>query len=177
MKKYGSAAFDFKVLAIFDRADAAAYHEQAAIVKFNTLMPFGYNLYGGAPGTLYAGTPSMEARAAMSAAHMGQHQSIESRRKISEGLKGRPVSPETRAKIGRANLGKHGALGCHRSLVERNHLSEINMGHPVSLEARAKMSASHMGQPIPAKVRANMVIAQRLRRAVERLNRETKKNS
>lgn len=69
VKKHGFENFTRRVLAVFDDADAAAYHEQAAIVAFGTLAPNGYNLFAGAPYTRYAGTPSDETRAKLSDAN------------------------------------------------------------------------------------------------------------
>jgi group I intron endonuclease len=109
IKKYGIEVFDFRVLAIFDRADAAAYHEQAAIFKFGTLSPAGYNLRAGTPGTRYAGPMSAETRALMSQSMMGKPrgpQSEEHKRAIAKANTGKHLSEESRRKLSLACMGR-----------------------------------------------------------------------
>lgn len=70
VRKHGFENFHRRVLAVFDDADAAAYHEQAAIMKLGTLAPDGYNLTAGAPYTRYnGGGKSDETRARIGAVH------------------------------------------------------------------------------------------------------------
>jgi group I intron endonuclease len=132
MKKHGSRNFIRKILAIFDNASAAAYHEQAAILKFETLAPDGYNLTAGAPFTQYGGPWSEEASL-----------------KRSESQKGhapRPAgfhhSEETKAKMrASAKLIEH-SVGWHHSDEARANMSRAQKGHPISEETKAKISAS-----------------------------------
>lgn len=150
VKKYGIWTFDFKVLAIFDRVDAAAYHEQAAILKFGTLFPNGYNLRAGAPWTKYIGTPSEETRKKMSRAlrgrpspFLGHHHTEETKKKMSEANMGNTKalgyrhSEESRRKISWTN--------CHRSEETRRKLSEASRSHHHSEATRKKLSAANMG--------------------------------
>jgi group I intron endonuclease len=142
IKKYGITAFDFQVLAIFDRVEAAEYHEQAAILKFRTLAPDGYNLKAGAPCTRYSGSPSAATRKKISKGNtghkpfLGRHHSIEARRKISESHKGCHPSAETLVKLSLVHTGQH------LSEEARRKVSAALRGRPVSIETRAKMSAS-----------------------------------
>jgi group I intron endonuclease len=53
LKKHGVAKFRLEILAVFDDADAANYHEGAAIKSLGTLVPSGYNLTAGSPFTQY----------------------------------------------------------------------------------------------------------------------------
>lgn len=131
VKKYGIDAFDFKVLALFDRVNAACYHEQAAILKFSTLAPYGYNLRAGAPYTRYGGSLSIETKQKMKGNHnglrtqfvLGYHPTPNTKQKMSAAKKRAMVSEEIRAKI-----------------------SASLMYHTVSPETKAKMSTSHKKQ-------------------------------
>jgi group I intron endonuclease len=126
--KYGIDAFDFKILALFDLVSAADYHEQAAILGFNTLAPNGYNLRAGAPYTRYGGSLSLETKQKMIGNHNGQktqfvlgyHPTINTKQRMSAARKRTMVSEEIRTRI-----------------------SDSLMYHTVSPETKAKMSASH----------------------------------
>jgi group I intron endonuclease len=155
VKKYGIDAFEFKVLAIFDRVDAARYHEQAAIVKFGTLSPAGYNLYAGAPFTQYAGAMrgntngkgnlgkhhSLELRARQSILQQGHRsQSSEVRSLLSSLYKGKPghsQSLETRAKISLALMGKSPSVETRAKIAEANAKRP-----PIADETRQKQSTA-----------------------------------
>jgi len=130
------------------------------------------NLTDGGEGTI--GTirvtpksPSPEARAKMSAAHMGQpsprkgqHLSPDTKAKLSIAHKGRILPAEQRAKMSAAHRGKP------KSLEMRNNLSIAKKGKPSPLrgrtippEIRAKISAAKKGkpgQPRSAETRAKM---------------------
>jgi group I intron endonuclease len=111
VKKYGVETFDYTVLAIFDDAGAAAYHERAFIHRFGTLAPFGYNLTDGASGYGYGGAYSNESKIRLSESHKGKiplPQTIEKRR---QAMMGHKVSSETREKIRIANIGKRNGVG------------------------------------------------------------------
>jgi group I intron endonuclease len=146
LEKYGVDAFDFKVLAIFDQVDAADYHERAAIIKFHTLAPLGYNLCGGAPGTHYAGLHSDETKKKLSKLGMGNQNSLGHRasdaakQKMSIAFKNRSIT--TRQKISLAMRGKQNRLGYHVSDETRAKLSAALMYHVDSPETKAKMSAT-----------------------------------
>lgn len=135
----GIEAFDFRVLALFDRADVACYHEQAAILKFDTLAPHGYNLCAGAPFTQYHGPCSEETKEKLSKALMGRVFSADHKRKISE-AKINP-SDETRRKLSNARRG-------HQSTEEtRRKISQAQRGRLFSEETRKKLSESLKRRP------------------------------
>jgi group I intron endonuclease len=134
VKKYGIEKFDFKVLAIFDRVDAAAYHEQAAIIKFGTLSPAGYNLRAGAPGTRYAGPFSAESRALMSKSMTGKSrgpQSLAHKQARSKALTGRHLSAEHRHNLSMACMGR----------PNPNKGKKLS---PLSLDTRAAMTRGQL---------------------------------
>jgi group I intron endonuclease len=135
--KYGIGAFDFKVLATFDRIVAACYHEQAAIRKFNTLSPNGYNLQAGAPYTQYSGSPAPEALVKRSIALMGNING--------KGLKGYHQSAEHRANESASMKGKIRTRGYHRSPEICAKISLSEMGKYVSPKTRKKISESQIG--------------------------------
>jgi group I intron endonuclease len=152
VKKYGIDAFDFKVLALFDRVDAACYHEQAAILKFGTLAPLGYNCRAGQPYTKYAGSPSPETRKKISDATTGHHVvSEETRIKQSMAHKGMPSafrghhhSTEAKAKLSASSTGNTNATGYQHSDKTRFNMSVAHLGHHPTLETLAKMSTAHL---------------------------------
>jgi group I intron endonuclease len=173
MKKYGIGAFVFRILAIFDNKDEAARIEQAAIKSFGTLSPNGYNLNGGAPGTRYAGPPSEETRAKISAAATGRKPSKETCAKISASNKGKIRSAEQRKNISNAAIASPDHMSHIRELIVKNkgiplspecrqnmsiasraslntkkHLAEIH-ARPVTLETRQKMSVTRKGKKRP----------------------------
>ena len=125
IKKYGYDHFEFKVLAIFDDANAAAYHEQAAIRSFNTMVPNGYNLLGGAATTKYQGTLSTDHRERVRQGLLRYHAthepitiSPEQQEKLFLGRQKKGCSLETRAKMSAARLGKHFSAS-HRAALSQ----------------------------------------------------------
>ena len=123
IKKYGIESFDKNILAIFDTEDAISYHEQAAIERYKTQSPNGYNLKAGAPYTQYPGLHSEESKKLLSESikkhwrdpterqrlleSRRQHKISEETRRIkSESMKGRFVSEETREKLAALMIGK-----------------------------------------------------------------------
>jgi len=188
MKLYGPEAFDFKVLAIFDRVDAAAYHEQAAILKFGTLSHTrGYNIRAGAPGTRYSGPLADIIKQKLSKAHLGSHSSDETRRKMSvahtnpsdqqrnqmsEAHKGKHHSQATLKKMSQAQIGNtngHGRLGHPHSLATRKKISVALVGRPSVLKGRhlsettkQKISIAHQGKkgsPLSSEVKLRISVA------------------
>jgi len=160
MKKYGPAAFDFRVLAIFDRVDAAAYHEQAVIKKFNTLAPYGFNLVAGAPFTRYAGVHSEETKQKLSKAKIGHHPTEKTRQKMSKSMKG-----------------NQRALGHHHTEATKQICSEAAKRRPPRIdyhpteETKQKIAKAMMGNQFhagyrdSAKTRQKKSIAQKRRYA------------
>jgi group I intron endonuclease len=109
--KYGADQFRITTLCVAHDRKEAGRIERALIAAYGTRIPNGYNITLGGEGT-----------------HgIKRHHSPETRRKISEGNKGRRtglvLSKETRAK-----------------------LSASKMGHPVSVAARAKIGAAFRGR-------------------------------
>lgn len=65
------------------------------------------------------------------------------KRRVSEALRGREKSPETREKLRQANLGKVSPQrGVPRSPEVRDKISATKQGHEVSVETRKKISAT-----------------------------------
>lgn len=142
VQKYGIEAFDHKVLAVFDDASAAAYHEHAAIVAFGTLAPNGYNLTSGASGYGYGGSPSAETRARLSAA-----------RRL------RVTSPETRAKMSASRMGNKNAIG---------HGKGKRVYGPLSAEHKAALVAANTGRKLTPEHKAKLSAAMKASRARRR---------
>jgi hypothetical protein len=155
MLKYGAASFERCILAMFDNVAAACYHEQAAIVAFNTLSPNGYNLSAGAPYTQYTGPMSDDSRAQISRKLKGREFTPEWRDKISKaqlGQKRGRRSAEICAKISRSHKGKPSPLrGRSMPAEQRAKISAAQKGKPrapITAETRAKMSAAHQGKKL-----------------------------
>lgn len=143
VKKYGIDAFGYKVLAVFDDLLAAAYHEQAAIIKLGTLAPNGYNLRAGAPFTIYNGAINAETCAKISTSLKGHKRSVESIAKTIAAKKGKPLSQEHRTKISIARKGKpSGREGQTFSNEQRARISAACIGREFTNETRTRMSES-----------------------------------
>jgi group I intron endonuclease len=173
--KYGRSSFVFTIL---ERCDSSkcVEREQWWIDHFQSANDqFGYNLSPTAGNTLGV-IHTAQARSNMSKAHTGiplspTHrsslasalQSSAVRSKISNSLKGkkhsaetklkmslkrrgRTLSPEHRAKIGAAHLGKK------QSEETRKRISEVQQGRKASLETRIKMSAARKGRKLSEEV-------------------------
>jgi len=75
--------------------------------------------------------------------HPGRWWTEDERRRVSEALKGRVKSVETREKLRQAGLGKLSPLrGIPRSVEVRAKVSESKLGHEVSAETREKISVA-----------------------------------
>lgn len=70
------------------------------------------------------------------------NRTLEHNRNISESLKGRPVSRETREKIRKSNLGQK------RSLETRRKMSQSRKGRVASEETKLKMSLARLGKKL-----------------------------
>ena len=114
---YGEDFFEFGVLKVCDESelDELEIHFIASYDTFNPKK--GYNLETGG--------------------HLNKYYSEETRKKLSESMKGREVSEETRRKISEANKGKT------RSEETRRKISESHKGKTHSEETRMKMSESN----------------------------------
>ena len=172
IKKYGKDAFVYEILEanVFD--EFLPDLEVAYIANFNTVAPHGYNLDSGGSHKI----PSEETRRKMSEAQKGKkgrphseetrrkiseartgknhhyfRKTLSSvhRRKISESLKGRTVSAETRRKMSDRTV----------SAETRRKISEAKKGKTHSEETRRKMSEAHKGKkrkPHSAETRRKM---------------------
>lgn len=153
VKEHGIESFAFEVLAIFDNATAAAYHEQAAILKFQTLTPNGYNLMAGAPFTVFTGPHTAEHRANISTATKGRKRTAEQCARIAAANSGRMVTAETRAKLSAIFKGRT------ISAETRAKLSTALKGRTITAEARAKIGAANRTRVITAETRAKLSAA------------------
>lgn len=127
-RKYGEPILS--VLAVVEDADLCDA-ERRAIKKFNTKAPHGYNLTDGGEGVV-GKEVTQATRDKLRAANLGKIQSPETRAKRSLSLTGRPVSAETRAKIGAANAIR--SKGKTHSLETRAKIGALSKGrtHAVS---------------------------------------------
>ena len=115
LSKYGKSNFKCEILAYADTQEKLDYLERFYIRKFHSQNPSkGYNLASGGDGLL---CPTYSTLLKMSISHLGNRQSEEAKRKISETEKGRIFSDEHKAKI-----------------------SATKRGHTVSEETRLKIS-------------------------------------
>ena len=137
IEEFGEDNFTFEILYDGIIPELLDMYEKEAIAKHNTLSPNGYNQTTGGEG---GSSPSEETRRKLSEAHKGKPLSEEHRRKISEGNKGRTPSEETRRKISRSNKGKT------HSAKTRRKLSEAHTGRTLSEEHRRKISRSNKGK-------------------------------
>ena len=149
IKKYGKDAFTYEILEanVFD--EFLPDLEVAYIANFNTVAPHGYNLTSGGEHAI----PSEETRRKMSESLKGRTLSEEHRRKISDAGKNR--SAETHRKISEANKNPSAETrrkisdalkGKPRSAETRRKLSEANKGKKHSEETRRKLSEAHKGE-------------------------------
>lgn len=98
---YGETGFQFRVLTVCRRADVLHFEQ-----LFIDILPCDLNIHRNAFGA--AGiVRSEETRRRIGDARRGKPMSESARRAISVGLTGRPVSPETRAKLAAQKGWKH----------------------------------------------------------------------
>lgn len=167
IKKYSKENFNREILCVCDTSEEAFENEKKFIEQYNTLIPNGMNISptGGVAG---CGMNSAETLKKIGVSMKGKKHSEETKRKISitmlaisddarknrisESLKGRPVSEETRLKMSKANKGKK------RSKEVRKRISESgkgripwNKGIPASEETKEKLSKAHIGVPLSEK--------------------------
>lgn len=111
IRKYGREGIVARTLAVGSR-DYILDLEQRAIAAFGTLVPTGYNQSLGGDGVRVP-TFTAEHRVKLASAKRGKpgnnpngtRHTLETRKKISEANRGRPVSAETRKKIGITKIG------------------------------------------------------------------------
>ena len=122
-KKYGIESFGFEILKECEDEELNQW-EIYYIKELNTKAPFGYNMTDGGEG-MNGFTYS---------------HSEESKKRISESLKGHFVSEETRIKISKCKKGKK------HSEEHKIKMSEAHKGKKHSEETRNKMSEAHKGK-------------------------------
>ena len=106
IKKYGATNFSRQTIKYFGSPEDAFLLESQIVTPEFAQSPHTYNLRSGGRG----GTANLEAKAKMSASHIGKKHSEESKLKRSKALKGKPTgwqpNDEQKAKISAAWLGK-----------------------------------------------------------------------
>ena len=96
--------------------------------------------------------------------HLGKHHSAETRKKMSEALKGekcyifgKHLSEESRKKISEANKGdKNPMFGKHHSAEARKKMSEVHKGKHRSAETCKKIAEANKGKHRSAETRQRM---------------------
>lgn len=150
--------------------------EIRAISKFNTRVPYGYNLTAGGDGTVGVvrspetlermrlaslGSKRSEAtKQRMRVAHSGKKFSQEHKNKIGMVHKGKVVSDDTRKKISASKI------GLIMGEDSRLKMSLARKGKKKSIETRAKMGAWQIGR----KLSEATIIKREATKAVNRLN-------
>jgi group I intron endonuclease len=144
IKKYGLENFEFDVLLTgLDKATAVKF--EIELISWLGTQTHGYNLASGGDGVI------------------GCTHSAESKKKISEALMGRTLSPEHCQKLSLLNSGrKHTeearaniAKGC-QALARRKKLSAANTGKTHSAETRKKLAEINTGRPVSAETREKL---------------------
>jgi len=152
LKKYGRNNFKKEIL--HDNIPSQVmldYWEQFYILQYDSVSPFGYNLEWGGNGT---GKISEESKRKMSESHKGKPLSEDHKRKISIAnkgqipwTKGKQPSEETKQKLSIANKGQIPWIkGKHHSEETKKKISENNprsmLGKHHSEATKRKMSIS-----------------------------------
>lgn len=175
INKYGKDAFVIEVLESDVHEELLSKMEILNIRFWNSKAPNGYNLTDGGEG---ASNPSEEARRKMgnkgknnpfygktlsdehkrkiAKANMGHKynlgttRSSETRKKISDSLKGKTKSPETRQRLSEACTGRvSGMKGKRHTAEARKRMSEAHQGKKLSDEQKLKLSESRKGDKHP----------------------------
>lgn len=98
IRKHGIESFAHEVIESGLTNEQSAKSEREWIAKLNTIAPNGYNLTDGGDGTVgYRHTD--ETRAKLAALATGRPASMEARRRCGDLFRGKPKSPEQRAKM------------------------------------------------------------------------------
>jgi len=100
----------------------------------------------------------------------GWHHTEETKRKMSEGHRGRIVSEETRRKLSEANKGKT------LSEETRKKVGDAQRGKVVSEETRLKMSEAHKGKVLSEETRRRMSEAKKRKKLMEEHKEKTGEN-
>jgi len=152
--KYGRSAFRVVVLEDCSSEEEATAREILWIRELNTKAPSGFNLTDGGEGSS-GHAPTPEARARMAASRVGRKHSEETKRKMSEALRGnqracgRVLSNDERVRLGA-------------------FARAANQGRVHTPGARARMAASRVGRKYSPETIAKMCRAQQARRRAEK---------
>ena len=165
LAKYGKDAFTYEILHDGIIPEFLDTLEKEVIAKFNTVSPHGYNLRAGGGG----GSPSLETRRKISESLKGKTFSKETCRKLSEAAQGRKLSEETRRKLSEANIGEnHPNYGKSHSEETRRKISQANTGEKnhlfgkqLSPEHRRKISKANIGRKHSGETRRKMSVHQK----------------
>lgn len=133
IRKYGPDAFEWSLLKSCSTYDEALREEIRLIAE----MAPAYNIVGGGQGML------------------GWQPSEEARRRISEGLRGRVLSAETRAKIAEK------VTGFRHTAAARSKISAARIGYVTPAETRRKQSQAAKTSAAAAFARAAVQAAKR----------------
>ena len=122
IRKYGVANFTVEVLEVCENIDLLKEREQYWIKELNsrTINGEGYNLTDGGDGT-FGRKHSKETKEKIRASMMGKNVGPKPPgfgAKVSERMKGRKTSAETRAKLSKALKGKPKSKEWHESIQE-----------------------------------------------------------
>ena len=153
VKKYGKDAFTYEVLEanVFD--EFLPDLEVAYIANFNTVAPHGYNLTHGGDHAI----PCEETRRKISEGNRGRTMSAKARRKLSEVNKGKSHTESTRRKMSEERKGeKNNFYGKRHSEKSRRKMSLAakgrtppNLGKTLSMEQRREISERQIGKKRP----------------------------
>ena len=158
INKYGWENIEHEVLLTDLDRETAEKREREYISKYNTLVPYGYNLETG--GNLEKEisketreklrkahtNPSQETREKISAAMRGRKFSDETRQKMSESFKGRKLSPQARKNISDAKKGKrYSPERCAQMSITFGGKNNPMYGRHHSDETKEKIAATKRG--------------------------------
>ncbi len=157
LRKYGIEAFVWGVFYVSENEDDLISVEVEMIALFNSKVPNGYNMTDGGDGVV--GCPRSDVwRKRISDAMKGKRHTEESKQKMSKALKGRRLSSETRARMSAARKGKPTAP---LSVEAREKLRRANLGRKLSGEHKEKIGRALLGRKMSheavAKTRAALM--------------------
>jgi group I intron endonuclease len=155
IRKYGASSFTAEILETSDNWALLCDLEKAAIKRFDTFGPNGYNSTAGGEGTLgfkmkpeqiRRAIESRGCRKGIAPRPAGWHHSEESREKIASAGKGRIFTEERKAKIGASKMGNKYCLGIACSNEKREKIAAAQKGRKFSDEHKENMSKSCKGK-------------------------------
>jgi len=140
--KYGKEAFKREIVDFASSKDELNFMECFYIQKLGSMRPYGYNIATGGKGG-YTGVLTEESRQKISNAKKGRPLSIEHREKLSEAKKGIPTkrhTTETRQKMSESHMGiEPWNKGKGKSIVQ------LSMNGEVICKWASLTEASHHG--------------------------------